>query len=175
MGKRSDEWGTMELTILRMEFPKKTTAEVAARLKRSISAVSNKANELGLKKQRYGIEWTPQMLKLLKDHFPRMFNRDLAKLIGVSQRTLIRKARELGYEKMEGFLDIKRRAINERCGAKGPNATSFKPGSEVGKEYRFKPGHVESEESKRKRSETMKAIHKKKKLLKSLGLKTSYK
>ena len=173
--KRSDAWTCKELDILRREFPKRTNEEMTQLIKRSQTAITQKAHMLGLRKQGYGIEWTPQMLKLLRQFFPIMFNEALAKWIGVSPRTLIRKARELGIEKEPGFLqkrkdDIQRKAgeaLRKRGDLEG---TWFKKGHRANPAGEFKPGHKESPETKAKRSAALKATFDRKKKLKRLGL-----
>ena len=158
---RPNTWTYQDLVLLYQEFPVRKTAEVADMLGRSVTAVSVKASQLGLKKKHSGIVWTPRMLKLLKDFFPIMFDKSLAKWIGVSQRTLVRKARELGLEKRPGFLEDRRRDITElaREGLKRTHRTSgrFKKGVRSNPAGEFKPGHVESPETKAKRSAALKA------------------
>lgn len=173
--KRTDTWTCKELDILRREFPKRTNEEMTQFIKRSQTAITQKAHKLGLKKQSYGIEWTPQMLKLLRDFFPTMFNGSLAKWIGVSPRTLIRKARELGIEKEPGFLqkrkdDIQRRAGDALRKRGDREGTWFKKGIRHNPAGEFKPGHKESPETKAKRSAALKATWERKKKLKRLGL-----
>ena len=104
----NDEW------ILRHEFPRRRTEEVAKMLRRTQNAVICKAHVLGLKKRSYGIVWTENMLDLLKTYYPTMTNLSLSRLIGVSMRTLTRKASELGLEKAPDFLEINARTISER-------------------------------------------------------------
>lgn len=157
---RSKEWTYRDLDTLRREFPVKKTKEVAAMLGRSVEATSVMASKLGLKKSHYGIFWTPKMLKILVDFFPIMFDKALAKWIGVSPRTLIRKARELGLEKEPGFLDRRRDDIREmaRQGLKrNINVSSrIRKGQHFNPAGEFKKGHVESPETKAKRSESLK-------------------
>lgn len=157
---RPNEWTQKELDILRREFPSRTTEEVAAMLGRSYQATAVMASKLGLKKRHYGTVWTKEMLMLLNNFFPIMFNRPLARWIGVSMRTLIRKARELGLEKEPGFLEKRRRDICELAGdaiMRSPNkSTRFRKGERANPDGEFKPGHVESQETKAKRSESLK-------------------
>ena len=157
---RSKEWTYRELDTLRREFPVKKTKDVAAMLGRSVEATSVMASKLGLKKVHYGIVWTPKMLKILVDFFPIMFDKALAKWIGVSPRTLIRKARELGLEKEPGFLERIRDDIKEmaRQGLKrNVNVSSrIRKGQHFNPAGEFKKGHVESPETKARRSESLK-------------------
>lgn len=174
--KRKDIWTCKELDILRREFPKRTNAEMAKLIKRSPTAIVQKASKLGIKKQHYGIEWTPQMIKLLRDFFPVMFNEALAKWIGVSQRSLIRKARELGIDKAPDFFEKRRQdisrkaaeALKERGDREG---TWFKKGVRHNPAGEFKPGHKESPETKAKRSAALKAAWAQKKKLNKSGIK----
>lgn len=169
-------WTYQDEFILRRDFPKIPTAELARKLRRTEQAVSVKAAKLGLKKEHYGIVWTPQMLKLLHDYFPIMFDEPLAKMIGVSKRTLIRKARELGYEKPEDFIEKRRKDIArlasaslKRNGTGGANGL-MKPGVHSYPAGEFKTGHKESEESKAKRIASLKEYYRRKRLLEKYGL-----
>ena len=157
----------MEEQILRNEWRSHAIDEVAKMVGRSYQATAVKASKLGLKKDHYGIAWTPQQLKLLRDFFPTMFNKPLAAWIGVSMRTMIRKARELGLEKKPGFLDERRKDISALAAEslkKSENViTRFKKGVRNNPAGEFKPGHVESPETKAKRSEALKHSWKKRK------------
>lgn len=167
-------WTYNEEWILRQEYPKKPTAEVAKILRRSIYAVNVKASHLGLKKRHYGVVWTDKMLKLLRDYYPTMTNFSLSRLVGVSQRTMIRKARELGLEKADDFMEINRKSISERISAGvrryGPQPTHFRKGERANPDGEFRPGHRESPEVKAKRSASLKETWNRKKILKRYGL-----
>lgn len=160
----SNEWTPRDIDILRREYPVRECEEVAAMLGRTTRATFVKAHHLGLKKGHFGIFWTPRMLKLLKDYFPIMFNKPLAAWIGVSERSLIRKARELGLEKRPGFLDDRREDIVElaRTALKkayrdGRLTSAFKKGERNNPAGEFKKGQVESQETKARRSASLKA------------------
>lgn len=154
------EWTYMDVEKLRTLYPFRTCEEIAGELGRSVRATYIMAYRLGLKKHHHGTEWTPRMLKMLNDYYPVMFNKPLAKWIGVSPRTLIRKARRLGLEKRPGFLEDRRDDIRElaREGLKRctdvPNR--FPKGVRSNPAGEFKKGHVESPETKAKRSESLK-------------------
>ena len=154
----------MDEQILRNEWNRHTIEEVATMLHRSYQATAVRASKMGLKKDHYGIVWTPDQLKLLRDYFPTMFNKPLAKWIGVSMRTLVRKARELGLEKKEGFLQERKRDIQRLAGdairAPDHKNTRFKKGVHSNPAGEFKPGHVESPETKARRSESLKYVWK---------------
>lgn len=162
----------MDEQLLRDEFNRRTTREIAAMLGRTYQAVAVKAYKIGLKKDHYGIEWTPRQLKLLRDHFPTMFNKPLALWIGVSQRTLNRKAAELGIKKKPGFLDERRKDINALAyeGMMKPgrrvNPAWFKKGVRNNPSGEFQPGHRESLESRERRIASLRRrIEEKKKAL----------
>jgi len=173
-------WTYKDLNTLRAEFPVRRTAEVAAMLKRTPTAVSVKANLLGLRKvRRPGTDWTPRKLMLIRNFFPTMFNKPLAKWLGVSMRTLIRKARELGLEKAPGFLETRRADIGQlisdglrRSTVDMP--TRFRKGERNNPAGEFRKGHVESEETKAKRSAAIKAawkVRRRREELKKNGIK----
>lgn len=165
---KAAEWTWKEKDILAREFPKRTNAEMTKLLKRSQSSIANMANQMGLKKEHYGIVWTPQMEKILRDFFPIMFNKPLAKWLQVSQRTMLRKARELGLEKQDGFLetrrvDIKRLASEAIKNSPDPKGTRFKKGEHRSPGTEFKKGHQMSEEAKAKQSASLKESWKRRK------------
>lgn len=157
----------MEEQILRNEWSRHTIDEVAKMVGRTYQATAVKASKMGLKKEHYGIVWTPQQLKLLRDFFPTMFNKPLAKWIGVSMRTMIRKARELGLEKKSGFLNERRNDIQALAAEGLRNAknvqTRFKKGIRNNPSGEFKPGHVESPETRARRAESLKRAWKRRK------------
>lgn len=162
-------WTVQDLDTLKREFPNRKTKEVAAILGRSTQAVAVMAHKKGLVKYRKGIVWTSRMLKLLADYFPTMFNKPLARWIGVSERTLIRKARELGIDKAEGFLDTRRADITElaadalrRGYRSGRIKGGFQKGVHSNPAGEFKHGHVESPETKAKRSASLRRTFAKK-------------
>lgn len=166
------EWNAVEVGKLAEIFPVMPTRDVAAILGRSVTAVSVKAAKLGLKKSfPAGIVWTEEQLKLLRKFFPTMFNRDLAKLLGVSQRTMSRKAAELGLEKTETFFEDRRDDMRLRESkrlkqmyAEGKLSSTFRKGVSSNPDGQFKPGHVESPETKAKRSESLKRSWERRKL-----------
>ena len=165
---RARPWTPMEIGILTEMFPTKSLAEIAKRLGRSETAVQVRAYKIGLRRTKHPRyhQWTPQMLKLLTTFFPTMFNTPLAKWIGVSLRTMLRKARELGLEKQEGFLDMRRKEINQMAGEalkKVDNPSRFKKGERFCPEYEFKKGHKESQETKEKRIAAMREAWRRKK------------
>lgn len=168
---KNEPWTIAEETRLRREFPYKTNAELARAFGRSQQALCVKASKMGLKKDHYGIVWTKLQLDTLRRFFPTMFNADLAKLIGVSQRTMSRKARELGLEKSATFREDRKRDINRRASEalknkyqQGSCISHFKKGVRSNPDGEFKPGHVESQETKLKRSEALKYTWKQKKI-----------
>lgn len=163
-------WTVQDLDILKREFPVRPTREVAEMLGRSTQAVAVMAHKRGMYKYRKGIVWTPRMLKLLHDYFPTMFNKPLAKWIGVSERTLIRKARELGLDKVDGFLVKRKDDIQElaadalRRGYRSGRITGgFQKGVHNNPSGEFKPGHIESPETKAKRAASIRRTFEKRK------------
>ena len=163
MNPKDKPWTIGEEMRLRREFPYKTNAELARAFGRSQQALCVKASKMGLKKDHYGIVWTQLQLDTLRRFFPTMFNADLTKLLGVSQRTMIRKARELGLEKSPTFREDRKRDINHRASValkrkyiEGACISHFKKGAHNNPDGEFKPGHVETQEIKLKRSEALK-------------------
>lgn len=178
MNPQQRPWTAADLTALRHLYPEKGAGETARILGRSKQATYVRANQLGLSAPPVGIVWTPQMLKLLNDHYATMFNRDLTKLVGVSMRSLIRKARELGLEKTPDFQEVKRKEIGRRAGLAKIGKTSpalFRKGEHRNPGGEFKPGRVESAETKAKRAASLREYHRRRKLLERLGLRAPIK
>lgn len=164
----NDEW------ILRNEYPKKPTVEVAKMLRRSVYAVNMKASSLGLKKQHHGIVWDERELRMLREYFPMMLNDNVAKLIGVSQRTMSRKAAELGLTKAEDFRERNRMAISDRASASLKRVanvrTRFRKGEHANPDGEFRPGQRMTPEQKEKQSASLKESWRQRKILKRYGL-----
>ena len=171
MNPNDKPWTIGEEMRLRREFPYRTNTELARMFGRTQQALCVKASKLGLKKDHYGIVWTQTQLSTLMRFFPTMFNADLAKILGVSQRTMIRKARELGLEKSATFREDRKRDINRRASEalkkkyqQGSCISHFKKGVRSNPDGEFKPGHVESQVTKLKRSEALKYTWKQRKI-----------
>lgn len=104
------------------------------------------------------IYWNADMIDYLKRHFARTLNEELAGCLGVSQRTMLRKARELGLRKDREWLRAVYRehgrlasAVSKKMGYPG----GWKKGQHPNPATEFKPGHVLSDEAKRKQAESM--------------------
>ena len=105
------------------------------------------------------IFWNKDMLDYLKQHYATTFNDELAGCLGVSPRTMIRKARELGLQKDEKWLaavwEERRKMAQVESNRKGYPG-GFKKGVRYNPDGEFKKGHVESDETKAKRIESVK-------------------
>lgn len=105
------------------------------------------------------IYWSSAMIEEFKRKYPFMKNDDLAGIFGVSVRTVTRKARELGVCKNEEWLHRmwdghrKMALLAANC---MHNPGAFKKGQHSYPAGEFKPGHKESEETKRKRIASLK-------------------
>ena len=99
------------------------------------------------------------MLDYLKQHYATTLNEELAGCLGVSRRTMIRKARELGLQKDKAWLasvwEKRRKMATVESKRKG-FPSGFKKGVRNFPDGEFKKGHIESEETKRKRIESVK-------------------
>lgn len=109
------------------------------------------------------IFWSAQMIDYLRRHFPVTLNEELAGCLGVSVRTMIRKARELGMKKDPQWLAsvwsenrLLAHSVSKRRGYPG----GFKKGQHANPEGEFKTGEAHSEETKRKRVESLKRWYK---------------
>ena len=105
------------------------------------------------------IHWSKDMLDYLKQHYATTLNEELAGCLGVSRRTMIRKARELGLQKDKAWLasvwEKRRKMATVESKRKG-FPSGFKKGVRNFPDGEFKKGHIESEETKRKRIESVK-------------------
>ena len=105
------------------------------------------------------IHWSKDMLDYLKQHYATTLNDELAGCLGVSPRTMIRKARELGLQKDKAWLSAvweeRRKMATVESKMKGYPG-GFKKGVRNYPDGEFKKGHVESDETKKKRSASLK-------------------
>jgi len=105
------------------------------------------------------IHWSKDMLDYLKQHYATTLNDELAGCLGVSPRTMIRKAMELGLEKdkvwLHGVYEERRKMAQVESKRKGYPG-GFKKGVRYNPDGEFKKGHVESDETKAKRIESVK-------------------
>ena len=85
--------------------------------------------------------WNADMIATITRYYPTTFNEELAGILGISLRTMIRKARQLGLTKDKTWLlnvwNERRQWAHSASKIKGYPGT-FKPGKEIGKEYRSK-------------------------------------
>ena len=92
-------WTGVEIDILRREYPKRSTKDVAIFVGHSEGSVRVKAHQLGLKKECQGTRWRPWMLDILKENYPVTNTSLLCEWLGLTAQTVRRKARELGIRK----------------------------------------------------------------------------
>ena len=104
--------------------------------------------------------WTPRELELLRREFPVRETKDVAEMIGRSYQATAVMASKLGLEKEPGFLEKRRRDIQElaREGLRRTSrkSTRFKKGERANPAGEFKKGHRLTPEQEAKRIASLK-------------------
>lgn len=101
-------WTEGEEAYLKEAFAHTPNKELAEKLGRSLLALKNKANRMGLSKtvpeevkdlDRRGQSWEPDELETLEEYYPGASVEDLAKVLGRTPRSIYLKALNLGLRK----------------------------------------------------------------------------
>lgn len=122
------KWTTSQIDFLKKNYPTLSYKELQNALGRNKSAIKNKAQKLGLRKEKkiiWNDEDTGKLIELFPDETAKFIAGKLGKTIGQVRR----KARMLGLTKSEAFMNDKEK--------RGHNVLS-----KYGKRYRFKKGHT---------------------------------
>lgn len=100
-------WTKEDIRLLKRLYPKGKIKKVAERLGRPLTAVRQKAYDLGLKTKKYKY-WSDDELRILKKQFAETPTAELAQILERSVGTVKVKAKELGLKKSESYInDIK--------------------------------------------------------------------
>ena len=102
-------WTKEDIKLLKKLYPHGNTRMIAERLCRPLTAVRQKAYDIGIKTDVYQY-WTKEDLKLLKKLYPDVMTDELTRRFGRSAGSIKTKARQLGLRKSESYL----RAIKSR-------------------------------------------------------------
>jgi hypothetical protein len=98
-------WTKDDIKLLKRLYPRGNTKKIAERLNRPLTAVRQKAYDMGMKTDVY-CYWSEVDLKLLTKLYPETAMKDLVKRFGRSAGSIKTKARELGLKKTEKYLKL---------------------------------------------------------------------
>ncbi len=96
-------WTKDDIKLLKRLYPRGNTKMIAAKLCRPLTAVRQKAYDLGMKTDIYSY-WTEDDLKLLSKLYPNTITDELAERFGRSAGSIKTKARQLGLRKSDSYL-----------------------------------------------------------------------
>ena len=98
-------WSKNEVELLKKRFPTAKTCELAKMLGRPLTAVRQKAYEMGLKTKMYFDRcWSEEEIQSLKRLFPDNKTREVAAELNHSIGAVSRLASRLGLKKSKGYL-----------------------------------------------------------------------
>jgi hypothetical protein len=96
-------WTEDDIKLLKKLYPRGNTRMIAEKLCRPLTAVRQKAYDMGMKTDVYQY-WTDADLKLLTKLYPNTITDELAERFGRSPGSIKTKARQLGLRKSRSFL-----------------------------------------------------------------------
>ncbi len=96
-------WTEDDIKLLKRLYPRGNTRMIAAKLCRPLTAVRQKAYDMGMKTDIYSY-WTEDDLKLLAKLYPETITDELAERFGRSAGSVKTKARQLGLRKSDSYL-----------------------------------------------------------------------
>ena len=96
-------WTAEDITLLKKLYPKGNTKMIAERLNRPLTAVRQRAYDMGMKTDVYRY-WTEDDLKLLARLYPDMTAPELASQFNRSEGSIKTKALQLGLRKSQKYL-----------------------------------------------------------------------
>ena len=98
-------WTKDDIKILKRMYPRGNTRKIANRLGRPLTAVRQKAYDIGIKTEIYKY-WDDEDIKLLVKLYPNTSINDLVKKLGRSSGSIKTKARELGLRKSANYMKV---------------------------------------------------------------------
>ena len=98
-------WTKEDITLLKKMYPKGNTRKIADRLGRPLTAVRQKAYDLGIKTKVYQY-WRQEDIELLAKLYPDTPTKALSERFERSSGSIKIKARQLGLKKSENLLKI---------------------------------------------------------------------
>jgi len=98
-------WTKNDIKLLKKLYPKGNIKKIAERLNRPLTAVRQKAYDIGMgmKSDVYNY-WTKEDLQLLKKLYANTVTTELAKRLKRSAGSIKTKARQLGVRKSDSYL-----------------------------------------------------------------------
>jgi hypothetical protein len=96
-------WTKDDIKLLKKLYPQGNIRKIAERLNRPLTAVRQKAYDMGMKTDVYRY-WLEEDLKQLAKLYPDNTLKELAKRLNRSAGSIKTKARELGLKKSEKYL-----------------------------------------------------------------------
>ncbi len=107
-------WTKEDIKLLKKLYPHGNTKKIAERLNRPLTAVRQKAYDIGMKTDVY-CYWSKVNIKLLKKLYPNTITQELADRLKRSAGSVKTKARQLGLKKTARYLKtIKSRPRKKR-------------------------------------------------------------
>jgi len=96
-------WTKDDIRLLKKLYPHGNIRKIAERLNRPLTAVRQKAYDIGMKTDVYQY-WSKGDIKLLEKLYPNTITQELAKRLRRSAGSVKTKARQLGLKKTESYL-----------------------------------------------------------------------
>jgi len=96
-------WTEDDIKLLKRLYPRGNTKMIAEKLCRPLTAVRQKAYDMGMKTDVYNY-WTEDDLKLLTKLYPNTVTDELAGRFGRLAGSVKTKARQLGLRKSDNYL-----------------------------------------------------------------------
>lgn len=96
-------WTEEDIKLLKRLYPRGNTKKIAERLCRPLTAVRQKAYDMGMKTDVYQY-WTDEDLRQLRKQYPNTMTDELAEHLGRSPGSVKTKARQLGLKKSKSYL-----------------------------------------------------------------------
>jgi hypothetical protein len=106
-------WTKDDIRLLKKLYPHGNTKKIAERLNRPLTAVRQKAYDIGMKTDVYQY-WSKGDMKLLEKLYPNAITQELAKRLGRSAGSIKTKARQLGLRKTDSYLKAMRSRPRKR-------------------------------------------------------------
>ena len=107
-------WTEDDIKLLKQLYPYGNTKMIAEKLRRPLTAVRQKAYDMGMKTDIYNY-WTEDDLELLTKLYPNTITNELARRFGRTAGSVKTKARQLGLRKSQKYMkDIKARPRKRR-------------------------------------------------------------
>ena len=96
-------WTPDDIKLLKKLYPQGNTRMIAEKLCRPLTAVRQKAYDIGIKTDTYQY-WSDEDLKKLAKLYPTTSTRELAGRLNRSEGSIKTKARQLGLKKSKSYL-----------------------------------------------------------------------